>query len=71
MTLGHLADDAVVVCPHNDNYPIPSNNAFRMVPVHGSWHVGKGNNGSTDLHLDLALSINLDTLGTAALLWVG
>ncbi len=42
-------DDAAVVCPHNDNYPLPSTDAFRMVLVHGSCLVGLGSSGSTDL----------------------
>jgi len=52
-------DDATVVWPHNDNYALLSTNTFRMVPVHGSCHVGLGSSGSTGLHLDLALTINL------------
>jgi len=42
-------DDTAVVCPHNDNYPLPSTNVFRMVPVHASCLVGLGSSGSTDL----------------------
>jgi len=49
-------DDAAVVWPHNDNCPLPSTD-FRMMPVHGNCHVGLGSSGSTDLHLNLTLSI--------------
>jgi len=62
LDLGAL-DATTVVWPHNDNCPLLSTNAFRMVLVHGSWHVGLGSSSSTDLHLNLALSISLGSPG--------
>jgi len=53
---GALDDDAVV-WPHNDNCPLPSTNFYRTVLAYGSCHVGWGSSGSTDLHLNLTLSI--------------
>ena len=60
-------DDAAVVWPHNDNYPLPSTDTFRMVPVHGSCCVGLGSSGSTGLHLNLALTINLIPPGNSSI----
>ncbi len=60
-------DDATVVWPHNDNYPLLSTDAFRMVPVHGSCCVGLGSSGSTGLHLNLALTINLIPPGNSSI----
>ena len=56
-------DDAAVVLPHTGNYPIPSTDAFRTVPVEGSCHVGLGSSGSNDPRLDLALSVTLHSPG--------
>jgi len=59
-------DDAAVVWPHNDNYPLPTD-TFRTVLVHGSCCVGLGSSGSTGLHLNLALTINLIPPGNSSI----
>jgi len=72
-------DDATVVLPHTGNCPSLSTNAFRMVLVAGSCHVGLGSGGSNDLCLSPAPSVTLHspennsiTVGPVAVgQWVG
>jgi len=47
LDLGAL-DDTVVVWPDTANFPKPSTDAFRTVPVEGNWYVGLGSSGSTE-----------------------
>ena len=51
-------DNATVVRPHNDNYPLPSTD-FGMVLVHGSCRVGLGSSGSTDLQVRKTIGGNI------------
>jgi len=55
LDLGAL-NDTVVVWPDNANFPKPSTNALRTVPVEGNWYVRLGSSGSTDDNGDQKLA---------------